>query len=128
MEANLVSYRNIPFEWGVHDCALFAGEHLKALTDFDITHDFVGKYTDAEGAVAALKDAGYDNLLDLCQKNFPEVPVAFVRHGDVVILDGGDTGYAVAIVLGETIGVVTPNGYGIIRRTDKRIKTGFKIG
>lgn len=126
MEENLTIFRKTPFEWGEHDCALFASEHVKALTEVDIGSDYRGKYSNALGALKTLKENGYDNLLELCQDNFLEIHLSQARSGDLAIIE--EDGYALAVVLGETIGVLTPNGYGIIRRSDKRIKTGFKIG
>jgi hypothetical protein len=128
MQENLHAIERVPFEWGVHDCALFAADHVRAITETDFGVDFRGNYTTAFGAAKILKEKGCDDLLDLCKKLFPEVHPAFADAGDLLILEAPDTGYALAIVIGETIGVLTPNGYGILHRTDKRIKTGFKVG
>ena len=129
MQANIDIIKTIPFEWGTHDCALFAGDHVKALTDVDMVSDFRGTYTTAFGAIKALKEHGYDDLLDLCKKNFPEIHISQTRNGDLVVLSSDDIGYALAIVLtGEVIGVLTTNGYGIIRKNDPKVVTGFKIG
>jgi hypothetical protein len=128
MEANLIGIRKTPFEWGVHDCALFAATHVLAITGEDLSKPFVGQYTTALGAMKALKIAGYDDLLQLCRDKFPEIHISLCRFGDIVIISSESGGYAIGIILGEVIGVLTPNGYGVIRKSDKNIVTGFRIG
>jgi hypothetical protein len=51
----LLSRAHTPFTWGDNDCALFAADGVKAITDVDIASDFRGKYTDEVGAWAAVK-------------------------------------------------------------------------
>lgn len=128
MESNLISVRTKPFEWGTHDCALFASDHVNAITDVNLGENFRGKYSTALGAIKTLRDAGYGNLLELCQDKLPEIHSSLTRIGDIVILESEETGYGIGIVLGENVGVLTSNGYGIIKRSDNRIKTGFRIG
>lgn len=48
--------KNSPFEWGVHDCALFAADGIEAITGVDIASAFRGKYSDEAGARAAIKE------------------------------------------------------------------------
>ncbi len=131
MQENLHSVTTKPFVWGDHDCALFAGDHIKAITGVDLITDYRGKYSNALGAIKILKEHGYNNLEELCKTNFPEINPVFSNVGDIILVNDEANealGGALTIVLGEVLGVLTPGGYGIIRRSDKRIKTGYKIG
>jgi hypothetical protein len=51
----LLSRAHTAFEWGVHDCALFAADGVLAMTGVDIAADFRGKYSDEAGAMDAIK-------------------------------------------------------------------------
>ncbi len=50
------------FEWGVCDCALDAANWVRDITGRDIAVKFRGKYSDARGAVKALKKYGEGSL------------------------------------------------------------------
>lgn len=128
MQENLDAVRTSPFQWGIHDCGIFAWKHVKAITGTEVLPDFSGQYFTAFGAMKALKEHGYDSLLDFCQKNFQEVHMSQTRTGDLVIIQADDTGYGIGVILSnEAIGVLSLNGYGIIRKNNSKIVSGFKI-
>jgi hypothetical protein len=95
--------KNIPFAYGVHDCALLASHLAYVMTGVDIAGDVRGTYTTAFGALRCLKRVyGVDNLADLVGQYFPAIPVAKASRGDVVLLITRETpSGALGIVLGD---------------------------
>jgi hypothetical protein len=78
-----------PFEWGVHDCALWAAAAVEAQTGKDFAAPFRGKYTSQKGAAVALRKYGAGTLEATMTKFLDEpIPVAFAKRGDIVMRDG----------------------------------------
>lgn len=103
--------RHMPFEWGVHDCCIFATNILTAYWDHDPMHAFRDDmYADASGAAIALKRYGKGTLSKTLISIFKapvarQISPAMARRGDVVITDHGDSdlfkGQAVGICIGS---------------------------
>ncbi len=81
-----------PFEWGKHDCALFAADGVEAITGVDIAADFRGKYFDEAGAMALIQSVtGGATVADAAAwcaekhglKEWPK-PL-FAQRGDLVV-------------------------------------------
>lgn len=85
-----------PFEWGEHDCALFAADCVKAMTGADPAEAYRGKYDTARGAAEALREHGAGTLLKTLKAIFGE-PISphFAQRGDVVMRDATTTGICV---------------------------------
>jgi len=92
MEAAIRARRDLPLDWGVHDCATFASDVIQAMTGEDFFAPFRGRYTTALGAVRAIRRAGFDTLADFAAANAPAVPVAFARRGDLLFYPTGAGG------------------------------------
>ena len=90
------------FEWGTHDCCLWAANLVLAITGHDVAADFRGKYSTAKGAVEIL-EAG-EGIATLWTKHLCAEPVSplFASIGDVVLaeLDGQET---MAVCNGDTL-------------------------
>ena len=85
-----------PFKWGSHDCALFAAACVNAQTGVDPAEAFRGKYDDAKGAAAALREYGAGTLFRTVQSWFGKpTSVHFAKRGDVVMRDPTTTGICV---------------------------------
>lgn len=74
-----------PFQWGEHDCALFMGRTVRAMTGIDTVGQFEGKYSTESGAKALLKPykGGIIGLLD----NHPDllkIDIRMAKRGDIV--------------------------------------------
>lgn len=84
--------RELPFEWGKHDCCLFAAHVVKALTGEDFTIPFIGKYATAKGAARLLKKHGGVRGIATAALGEEINPLA-AQRGDIVMIDGehGDT-------------------------------------
>lgn len=130
MQDNIAVAAVTEFEWGEHDCALFAATHIECVTGFDIGAPFRNQYFNALGAMTTLKKAGYDSLLVMAQDKLPPVKLPRAHVADLALVKNaeGDTGWAIGIYLGADVGLLTPIGYGTIIRSDPRIQFAFAVG
>lgn len=109
-----------PFEWGQHDCALWAASCIQVTTGVDLGFHFRGKYNSAAGALKAIRKAGYQNPEGLAEARIgPRQPPAFARAGDMVAADlqalglAGDDrqiGLSLGICNGSVCHFVTDDG------------------
>jgi hypothetical protein len=113
LAAALEDARDRPFEWGVHDCGLFAGDCVLAMTDTDPVALYRGQYTDEEGARAtmlALSGGGlravWTRALGPAMNN-----ILMAKRGDVVLVttDYGET-EATGIVAGARVACLSQSG------------------
>lgn len=82
-----------PFSWGFHDCALFAGGAVKAMTGRDFVGDWRGKYRSAAGSLKMLRRSGYADVSGPFTAALGEpVPVACLWRGDPVQSFDGNIG------------------------------------
>ena len=90
-EARLAAYletvRLLPFVWGRHDCCLFTGNAVAAMTETDPMPEFRGKYRSAAGASRALRTIGAGDLSRTLDSKFRPVPAALAQRGDIVMHD-----------------------------------------
>ncbi|MEG3640685.1 DUF6950 family protein [Magnetococcus sp. PR-3] len=82
LEAYLHARNNTPFEWGFHDCVVFACGAVEVLTGVQITLPI---YADAKEAVVAIKAHG--GLMMAVNKALPDrqVPPFNAQRGDIVL-------------------------------------------
>ena len=100
LAATIAAHRDTPFQWGVHDCALWACNTVQCLTGTDIVADLRGAWHTASEALRVLQGGG--GLLAMISARLPErAPRGMARRGDVV---------CVAIDGRPTLGVVAGNG------------------
>jgi hypothetical protein len=119
------SRKETEFQWGTHDCALFAADAVLAITGDDPAPDFRGVYSDQAGARQALRDFGNGTLLKTYQIRFDEKAPAFARRGDLIW-----NGFAIGVCYGEfAMFVGEPDGVdGLIRLPRKEWKRAFHVG
>jgi hypothetical protein len=82
---------SVPFQWGVCDCVLWAGEWFRLLTGADVTEDIRGKYDSKESAAALIESKG--GLVDGITERIPQRVIGFQKRGDLAlcIIDGQET-------------------------------------
>ncbi len=88
-----------PFEWGVHDCCLWAADSVLALTGVDHALGLRGTYADALAARRVL-DAlgGYAGAAALAG---PEIAPALAGAGDVgLVASGAEDGVSLGVCTG----------------------------
>lgn len=116
---------NMPFEWGNHDCALFAADAVEAMTGIDPASDFRGNYTTQKTAREALREFGQGTLLKTYQDRFSEKPVSFAIRGDLIW-----NGFAIGVCYGSfALFVGEPDGQpGLVRVARSEWKRAFAVG
>ena len=75
------SARLQPFEWGVHDCCLWAANAVLALTGADPAAAWRGRYSSAAGAMRFLEELGGLDGAGVCTG--VQIAPALVMVGDV---------------------------------------------
>lgn len=70
-----------PFEWGVHDCCLWAADAVQAQTGLDPAADLRGTYSDAAGAARVLRAHG--GLRGVAVRGGAPIAPLFAATGDV---------------------------------------------
>lgn len=88
LNAHIEANRQRPFEWGQHDCALWAASCVEVTTGTDLGEPFRGRYKTAAGALKAIRKAGHLTPEALAEARVgPRQPPAFARAGDMVAAD-----------------------------------------
>lgn len=108
LSAYLTKAGQQPFAEGSHDCALFVGGAVEAMTGTDPMAELRGRYqTTAEG-LALLRSMGYADHLAWFSAQLDQMPKgARPAPGDVACIPGHD-GPALGIVQGEAVYVLQP--------------------
>jgi hypothetical protein len=87
-----------PFQWGTHDCALFAMSCVHAQTGEDLAAVYRGKYTDKAGAAAALREYGQGTLFRTLKSLLGDpTSIHFAKRGDLVMPNA----YSVGVCVGQ---------------------------
>lgn len=74
------------FEWGQHDCALFAASAVEAMTGVDILAEFRGQYSSRVGAAKALREIGQGTLIKTFNHRLGRWKrPALAQRGDIVM-------------------------------------------
>lgn len=115
--ARLVEYlhgaRVRPFQFGQHDCSLFAADCVAAMTGNDMAADWRGRYSTMRGGLRVLRKAGFDDHIALAASRFPEVAPLMAQPGDLAVVPTDD-GPALGVVQGEAVYVLGPHGLGLV--------------
>lgn len=115
----LVAYvsrvRFLPFEYGRHDCALFAAGAVEAMTGNDPAAKLRGKYSTLAGGLRKLRRLGFDNHAEFATSILPEVieGPAFGQIGDIAALDLGGGAWSLGLVQGSRIFVTQSDSAGL---------------
>jgi hypothetical protein len=77
--------RSTPFEWGTHDCALWAARWVRLCTGNDYVSDWEGYYRTERGAKIRMTRKGFSGVAAIASAHLPEKPVPLARRGDLVL-------------------------------------------
>ena len=114
----LIDHASKSFEWGSHDCALFAANAVQAITGTDIADDFRGKYTTQLGAFRTISKVTSGSTVadaaaycaakhDLTEHEHP----LMAKRGDLVVINnGGDLIAGVVHLNGRHVVSVSETG------------------
>lgn len=111
LEEYLSTARQKPFEWGRHDCVMFAANWVRLATMRDPAARWRGRYATRMEAARRIKEAGADTMLAAGDILFGAArllqrPID-ARRGDVALHDGafGIVTGASAVFLQPTVGL-----------------------
>ena len=103
--------RNRLFEWGVHDCCMFAASAIEAQTGHDPAAKYRETYRCERSALEVMKKEGCEGLRDFVELFLgAHDGLLNVRRGDIALInfEGRDT---LGVVYG---GVIVPGEKGLV--------------
>lgn len=111
LAAALEAARNRPFAWGSHDCGLFAGDCVLAMTDVDPVAMYRGQYADEEGARATMRALSGGGLRTVWNAALGPAMnnVRMAARGDVVLVEVGGV-EATGVVAGARVACLSEAG------------------
>lgn len=118
----VASSANAPFEWGIRDCAQFAGKGVQAMTGENPAGFW--RYASELGARRFIRQAGSLEAL-VCEALGDSIPPAQAGRGDVVLADL-EFGPTVGLCLGETC-VFPASPVGIVHRPRACARLAWRI-
>lgn len=82
---------NCQFEWGNHDCCMFACDGIQAITGIDPAHEFRGIYHDRNTAITALRElygTGLEGVIEAIteEHGMPEIEPLTIQRGDIALI------------------------------------------
>jgi hypothetical protein len=104
-----------PFRWGLHDCGLFAGACVLAMTDVDPVAEFRGQYHDEDGARATMLAIAGGGLRAVWSRALGPAMnnVRMAHRGDVALVEVGGV-EVTGIVAGARVACLTEAGVAMI--------------
>lgn len=110
-----------------NNCGFFAADAVLSMTGVDLAAAFRGQtYNTLAEAVAALKAAGHDDICAFAAAHLDECHPVRARVGDLMAFPADETGWALGVVAGERVTVLTARGLGTVSRLDGR--RAFRVG
>jgi cell wall-associated NlpC family hydrolase len=123
------SAREVPFQWGQFDCALFCCHWVRELTGVDPGAAYRGKYsTEAEAQAIFGADLGVFAASIVLPLGAVEVHPNFARRGDIVFVNNGTSYGALGVVSldGRHASCVSSNG--VVNVHMHRWKRAWQVG
>lgn len=113
LEAIEASRLATPFEWGVHDCCLWAADCAQAVTGNDPAAALRGTYSTRDEAYAVI--AGFGMLGDVATALLgPEVSVLLAQTGDIGLIEDDAGQEALAVYMGGPWLAAQPSGLVVV--------------
>lgn len=109
LSAYIDEVRRRPFEYGQHDCTLFAAGAVAAMTGEDPAAAYRGKYASDEAGFALLRAEGTHDHIQRAVEMFPMRHPSTGRTGDLAVVEV-ETGLALGVVSGPRIFLVGMGG------------------
>jgi len=133
LNTHLEDTASTPFEWGTHDCALFAANAIEAMTGVDIASDFRGQYTDEASAMEAIQSitggTTVEDAAAYCAAKHGLVELEhplMAQRGDLVVLE--DSGRIIAGIVHLTgRHIVAAGEHGLKRIPITSVKRAWRV-
>jgi hypothetical protein len=110
LNAWLDSVREKPFSWGAHDCVMGAADAVKMMTDEDPAKAYRGRYVTRTEAARVLVEHGGLEAMVTAALGAPLSNPKFAQRGDLVLVDSGAEGPAIAVVILDKAAAPGPEG------------------
>lgn len=102
-----------PFDYGRHDCALFAAGAVEALTGHNPALPWIGRYRTELGGRRLMRRAGFDGHVAGFRSLFPQIRPVDRLHGDLAVLEHGGR-EIMGVSGGGVIHVLREDGLGLV--------------
>lgn len=110
-----------------NNCGFFAADAIEAMTGVDLAMPFRGQsYETLAEAVAALQSQGFVDICAFAAAHLKECHPSRARTGDLMAFPSEQTGWALGIVNGERVTVMTERGLGTVSRMEGQ--RAFRVG
>jgi hypothetical protein len=109
----LISKRDLPFQYGSHDCAHFVAGAVEAITGENPMDEITDSYDSQIGSLRVLKGLGFDDVEQFTDSKFESTLVGFAQTGDIALYDG-----CLGIVISSKAVFVTEIGYTFVDRSE----------
>lgn len=131
LEAHLTSVWNNDFQWGVHDCALFAAGCIEAITGQDVATQFRGTYATEDDAYEVIQTFAGAGLHALAEKiadtfKFVEVEANFAQRGDAALCEETERN-VLGVIDFSGRSVMIAGIKGVVKRPLSCIKRAWRI-
>ena len=114
LDALLSARLNAAFEWGVHDCCLFAADAVQAMTGQDLAQGLRGSYSTEAEAEGVLANLGGVAALVTARLGEPVLPT-MARPGDVGLVEIAGR-QSLAVCIGQHWQAPGPDGLRVLPR------------
>lgn len=118
----VLEWSDVPFEYGRHDCALWAAAAVKAMTGVDLA-DGLRDYDSEEDGLALVRAHGFADHVDVFRQSLPTAER--IKVGDLAVVER-DGRVAVGVAQARGIYVMLPDrGLALVPRS--WAKTGMTV-
>lgn len=118
-----------PFVWGTNDCLFgLVVPTIRVIYGVELFEKYDGKYKTAKAGLTVMRKAGFATLADGIASEMQEIHPSECVVGDIAAMSRPDDAYqfALGVVNGDRIFVMTPDGLGTVDLLDAT--RAFKVG
>lgn len=114
--------KDLCFEWGANDCALWASSFVDLITGSNYASDWRGLYNTEEGAASLMAERGFANCEAIADNYLQEKILKLASRGDLVLHETG----ALGICAGRISYFLTPNS-GLVAVMTRTCKKAWEV-
>lgn len=124
LAAHVEEWRHKPFQWGLHDCAMFCVYGEKAICGETRFDDYLGRYSTAIGSMRLLREMGAGTLAENACDRMAEIQPSEAGRGDWALIDTPD-GDALSLIVGDKVAAMGKDGLVFLPR--EAVKRAWKV-